>query len=114
MAHSRLSLRHSLQVTVAPRSLGQSSDGSARTRKRSSARGRPFNRVSTLPRSRSASIEGRPVRSVAGGTASPRWRCKPRSREISSTVTENEFAQLLYRGESESLDFKSEQYLFVG
>jgi hypothetical protein len=29
-------------------------------------------------------------------------------------VTENEFVQLLYRGESESLDFKSEQYEFVG
>jgi predicted HTH transcriptional regulator len=29
-------------------------------------------------------------------------------------VTENEFVQLLYRGESESLDFKSEQYVFVG
>ena len=29
-------------------------------------------------------------------------------------MTENEFVQLLYRGESESLDFKSEQYVFVG
>jgi len=29
-------------------------------------------------------------------------------------VTENEFFQLLYRGESESLDFKSVQYRFVG
>ena len=29
-------------------------------------------------------------------------------------MTENEFLQLLYRGESESLDFKSEQYAFVG
>ena len=29
-------------------------------------------------------------------------------------MTENEFVQLLYRGESESLDFKSEQYSFGG
>ena len=29
-------------------------------------------------------------------------------------MTENEFVQLLYRGESESLDFKNEQYVFVG
>ncbi len=29
-------------------------------------------------------------------------------------MTENEFVQLLYRGESESLDFKREQYVFVG
>ena len=29
-------------------------------------------------------------------------------------MTENEFAQLLYRGESESLDFKRDQYVFVG
>ena len=29
-------------------------------------------------------------------------------------MTENEFVELLYRGESESLDFKSEQYVFVG
>ena len=29
-------------------------------------------------------------------------------------MTENEFVELLYRGESESLDFKSEQYPFVG
>src|SRR5712692_2114815 len=32
----------------------------------------------------------------------------------SCRVTDNEFVQLLYRGESESLDFKSEQYVFVG
>lgn len=35
-------------------------------------------------------------------------------RKVFRRVIENEFVQLLYRGESESLDFKSEQYVFVG
>src|SRR2546430_2650007 len=35
-------------------------------------------------------------------------------RKVPCRVTEDEFVQLLYRGESESLDFKSEQYVFMG
>ena len=44
----------------------------------------------------------------------PPWRGETRPREIHCTVTDDEFVQLLYRGESESLGFKSEQYVFVG